>query len=89
MIADYWIVGKGRKENFSIKQGFHAPGMIAFFLGVLAACITGGTFATYLPKLVEKLPFLNVPFFVGPINGIIVSLTAYAVLGKSFATKKS
>lgn len=89
MIADYWIVGKGRKENFSIKQGFHAPGMIAFFLGVLAACITGGTFATYLPKLVEKLPFLNVPFFVGPINGIIVSLAAYAVLGKSFATKKS
>jgi len=88
MIADYWIVGKGKKENFKIKKGFHLPGIIGFFIGVLAACITGGTFAAYLPGLVEKLPFLNVPFFVGPINGIIVSLVAYAILGRGFETKK-
>ena len=65
------------------------PGIIAFILGVIAACITGGTFATYLPGVVEKLPFLNVPFFVGPINGIIVSLIAYTVLGMGVETKKT
>ena len=85
MIADYWIIGKGKKENFRIKPGFYIPGLIAFLLGVLAACITGGTFATYLPGLVATLPFLYIPFFVGPINGIIVSLIAYAFLGKGSA----
>jgi cytosine permease len=89
MIADYWIVGKGKKENFKIKNGFHLPGIIAFVLGVLAACMTGGTFAAYLPGLVKKLPFLNIPFFVGPINGIIVSLAAYAILGRGFTAKNS
>lgn len=81
MIADYWIVGKGQKEYFHIRKGVYVPGLIAFLLGVLAACITGGTFASYLPGLVEALPFLNVSFFVGPINGIIVSLVAYAIIG--------
>jgi cytosine permease len=81
MIADYWIVGQGKKENFRLRKGFYVPGLIAFFLGVIAACITGGTFASYFPGLVEKLPFLHVPFFVGSINGIIVSLVAYAVFG--------
>jgi len=89
MIADYWIVGKGQKENFKIRKGFHVPGIIAFFLGVIVACITGGTFAAYLPGLVEKLSFLNSPFFVGPINGIIVSLVAYTILGLGFEAKKS
>jgi len=89
MIADYWIVGKGQKENFKIRKGFHVPGIIAFFLGVIAACITGGTFAAYLPGLVEMLPFLNLPFFVGPINSIIVSLVIYTILGFGFEAKKS
>lgn len=89
MIADYWIVGKGKKENFTIKTGIYAPGLAAFLLGVIAAAITGGTFATYLPKMVEKLPFLNVSFFVGPINGIIVSLVAYTIFGTIFKSKKS
>jgi cytosine permease len=89
MIADYWIVGKGKRENFRIKEGFYVPGLIAFFLGVIAAGITGGTFAGYFPGLVERLPFLNVPFFVGSINGIIVSLAAYAILGMSFKSMES
>ncbi len=89
MIADYWIVGKGQKENFRIREGFHAPGLTAFILGVIAAGITGGTFTGYFPTLVEKLPFLNIPFFVGPINGIIVSLITYTILGTVFAGTKS
>lgn len=80
MIADYWIVGKGKKENFKIKKGFYWPGVVAFVLGILVACSTGGTFASYFPGLVEKLPLLNTPFFVGPINGIVVSLLAYWAL---------
>ncbi|PKM72187.1 MAG: cytosine permease [Firmicutes bacterium HGW-Firmicutes-16] len=76
MIADYWIVGKGKKENFSIKNGFYWPGMTAYLVGVVVACLTGGTFASYFPSLAGYV------FFVGPINGIAVSFIVYAILGK-------
>lgn len=87
MIADYWIIGKGDKKNFRIRQGVYAPGLIAFLIGVLAALITGGTFAAYFPSLVAAAPFLNIPFFVGPINGIIVSLIVYSVIGSFYKEK--
>lgn len=79
MIADYWIIGKGRTEHFREREGFYAPGVISFLLGALVACITGGTFAS-----IPFLAFLNVPFFIGPINGIVVALVAYILLEKAF-----
>ncbi|MFB0921481.1 MAG: cytosine permease [Oscillospiraceae bacterium] len=82
MIADYWVVGKGKKENFSIKKGFYWPGMVAYFIGVIVALITGGTLATYFPALVAKVPFFGSSFFVGAINGIVVSFVLYTILGK-------
>ena len=83
LIADYWIIGKGKIENFELREGFHAPGVISFIAGALVACITGGTFAS-----IPWLAFLNLPFFVGPINGIVVSLIVYMVLAK-IKTKKA
>jgi cytosine permease len=88
MIADYWIVGKGRKENVTIKPGFHRPGVIAFLAGTLVALITGGTFANYFPGLVAAAPWLNISFFVGPINGIVVSLVLYAIIGRRKAVEE-
>lgn len=81
LIADYWIVRKGKRENFSLNEGVSMPGLISFLAGALIACITGGTFTSF-PGLVEALPFLNIPFFVGPVNGIVVSLVLYAILGR-------
>lgn len=81
VIADYWIVCKGNKENFKQRSGFSLPGVAAFTVGALAACITGGTFASF-PGLVEAVPFLNLPFFVGPVNGIVLSLVLYVILKK-------
>ena len=89
MIADYWIVGKGKKENFKIRKGIYGPGLAAFLLGVLAAFITGGTFAAYFPKLVEAVPFLSMPFFVGPVNGIVISLIAYVIIASVFKGKSA
>lgn len=77
MIADYWILGKGKVESFSIREGFYAPGVIAFAIGALVACMTGGTFAS-----IPALAFLNVPFFIGPVNGIVVSLAVYLAIEK-------
>ncbi len=77
LIADYWIIGKGKVENFAIREGFFAPGLIAFIAGALVACITGGTFAS-----IPFLSFLNLPFFIGPINGIVVALIVYIILVK-------
>ena len=81
IIAAYWIVGRGKKERFTRRGGFYAPGVIAFIVGALVACITGGTFASF-PALVAAAPWLNIPFFVGPVNGIVVSLVLYMVLDK-------
>ena len=82
MIADYWIIGKGRTEHFREREGFYAPGVISFLLGALVACITGGTFAS-----IPFLAFLNVPFFIGPINGIVVAMMVYILLEKAFGKK--
>ena len=79
IIAAYWITGRGKRESFAFKPGFSAPGLIAFLAGALTACVTGGTFASF-PGLVAAIPFLNIPFFVGPVNGIIVSLVLYVIL---------
>lgn len=87
LIAAYWIVGKGKKENFKMRPGFSAPGVISFLVGAVLACITGGTFANF-PGLVAALPFLNTPFFVGPVNGIIVSLVLYVLLYKIILEKQ-
>lgn len=75
IIADYWIINRGKKDLFVMRKGVHAPGMIAFVVGALVACITGGTFAAF-----PALSFLDMPFFVGPINGIVVALILYCVL---------
>ena len=82
IIAAYWIVGKGQKANFTLRPGFFAPGVISFAAGALLACITGGTFLQNLPGLVAAAPWLDIPFFVGPVNGIVVSLVLYVVLAR-------
>ncbi len=82
IIADYWIVGGGNKNNFKLRDGFHAAGVIAFAVGALVACITGGTFAPFLEGATGALSWLNTPFFVGPVNGIVVSLLVYVLLDK-------
>ena len=33
IIADYWIIGKGKKENFVIRDGIFAPGKISYLVG--------------------------------------------------------
>ena len=88
LIASYWIVGGGKKENFAIRSGFSAVGVISFAVGAIFACITGGTFASF-PGLVAALPFLNWPFFVGPVNGIAVSLVLYVILAKLLPERKT
>ncbi len=86
LIANYWIVCKGKRENFKIGGNLSVAGLVSFVVGALVACITGGTFANF-PGLVAAMPFLNVPFFVGPVNGIVVSLVLYVILAKIMPKK--
>ena len=86
LIANYWIVCKGKRENFKIGGNLSVAGLISFVVGALVACITGGTFANF-PGLVAAMPFLNIPFFVGPVNGIVVSLILYVILAKIMPKK--
>ena len=88
IIAGYWVVGLGEVDRFQRRDGFSAPGLIAFFAGAIFACITGGTFASF-PALVAAAPWLDMPFFVGPVNGIVVSLIVYIILEKLMSFKQS
>lgn len=38
LIASYWIVGGGKKENFAIRSGFSAVGLISFAVGAVQEC---------------------------------------------------
>ena len=77
IIASYWIIGKGHKERFVLRDGVYGPGLVAYLVGAFVACLTGGTFASF-----PALAWLNVPFFVGPVNGIVVSLVLYTLFVK-------
>lgn len=83
MIADYWILSGGKIEKFRIRKGFYLPGLISFAAGALIACMTGGTFAS-----MPALSFLNVPFFIVSVNGIVVALALYVVLAKAFGGRQ-
>jgi cytosine permease len=72
VIAAYWIVGKGKRENFNVVQGVNVAGVISFVAGAAVAYLTANV----------------VPFFVGPINGIAVSMVLYIVLIKVFPVKE-
>lgn len=67
MIASYWILGKGRKENLSQKEGWYIPGIISFAAGAVVAYVTGSIAV----------------FLIGPVNGIVVSMIVYVVLEKT------
>lgn len=74
MVADYWLVRKGRPANVRVMDGVSAAGVAGLVCGIAVALVTGGTFA-----LVPGLGALDVPFFVGPVNGIVVAMAAYAL----------
>ncbi|MGI6109330.1 MAG: cytosine permease [Eubacteriaceae bacterium] len=84
MIADYWILNKGNKDTFRIREGINGPGMAAFIIGAFVACLTGGTF-TYFPANASWY----LPFFIGPINGILVSMLCYVGFMKLSRQKKT
>lgn len=66
LIAYYWILCKGKKENFTVNKGFNVPGIAAFVAGAVTAYYTGNVHI----------------FFIGPINGIVVSMALYLLLTK-------
>lgn len=81
VIAEYWILNKGDRTKFKMREGFYAPGVIAFVIGAFISCLTGGTFVGFGLNL-------SVDFFVGPINGLVVSLAIYLILAKLMGKKK-
>jgi cytosine permease len=54
--------------GFTLRPGFRLPGLAAYGLGALAARLTGTAF----------------PFFIPPVNGILVAMAAYGILTKFF-----
>jgi cytosine permease len=71
IIAAYWIVGRGKRENFAVTKAVNIAGVLAFAIGAAVAYITANI----------------VPFFVAPVNGIVVSMVVYIVLIKIMPAK--
>jgi len=76
MIADYWLIRKARPENFRPLEGVSVPGLASFVGGAAVALITGGTFTGIVDAL-------SIPFFLGPVNGLVVSMLLYVVIYKA------
>jgi methyl-accepting chemotaxis protein len=68
VIGSYWVIGKGKKEDFfkTSERDVYIPGVSAFVLGALTAYITNGV----------------LPFFIPPLNGLAVSLISYCLLAQ-------
>jgi methyl-accepting chemotaxis protein/purine-cytosine permease-like protein len=66
VIGSYWVKGKGSEKVFSatLERDIYVPGVAAFILGALTTFLTGTV----------------APFFIPPVNGLIVSLIAYCLL---------
>lgn len=47
MIADYWIIGKGKPENWYVVKGFNWVGIVSWIIGVVVALF----FSFYSPAL--------------------------------------
>ena len=77
MIADYFFIRKGRPENFKPLEGISAPGVVSFAVGAVFAMVTGGTFVG------TPLEMLDFPLFIGPVNGIVVSMILYVIIYKA------
>ena len=77
LIADYWIVRKGGRKELGAVSGVSIPGIVAFLAALLLGMITGGSFASIAP-----LAFLDIPFFIGPVNSIVAAIVLYVVLYK-------
>ena len=77
MIADYFFIRKGRPENFKPLEGISAPGVVSFSVGAVFAMVTGGTFVG------TPLEMLDFPLFIGPVNGIVVSMILYVIIYKA------
>lgn len=73
VISDYWVICKGRKENWSPQRGINWVGIIAW--------ICGGGFA-----LIETLGVITV--FSSALDGIIISFIVYVVLHKLLGKTK-
>jgi cytosine permease len=71
IIANYWVIGKGKAENFKPVAGINWAGIIAFAAGAVIAYLTANV----------------TPFFVAPINGIVISIIAYVLLIKVIPAK--
>jgi cytosine permease len=56
----------GEGEKTLMKPGFHIPGLAAYALGALTAWLTATVF----------------PFFIPPLNGIVIAAAAYVILAK-------
>ncbi len=71
-IADYWLVRRGNPDNVRVQPGVSMPGILSLVAGLLVGCMTGGAFAG-----MPGLGVLDIPFFVGPVNGMIVAIAVY------------
>ena len=55
MIADYWIVGKGKPENWHSVEGTNWTGVISWIIGAVCAYLIGYAYSGILIALVAYI----------------------------------
>jgi cytosine permease len=59
---------KSAEEDALMKPGFHLPGIVAYAAGALIAWLTGAVY----------------PFFIPPLNGIVIAAAVYVLMNNIF-----
>lgn len=78
LIASYWVVGAGRRENFHVRSGFSWTGIVSYVVGaptVLAEKAVGGTEYQKLFDMVSdffgKKIYAFMPIEAGGVNSML------------------
>ena len=58
MVADYWIIRKGNKDNWGFCRGFNFAGVLSWIIGAIVAIWSGLSFAIFAGFLASGIAYI-------------------------------
>ncbi len=58
MIADYWVIGKGKVENWKVKKGFNWIGIVSLVIGVVSSLFITVGLASFNGAVISFVAYL-------------------------------
>ncbi len=65
MIADYWVIGKGKAENWKVKKGFNWMGIVSLVIGVVSSLFITVGLASFNGAVISFVVYLIIKKLFG------------------------